>query len=529
MRQLQGLRAGRAWVGYMVIAGVLAILIPQAALAGSGPASDSAAELFSLDALWTERHPTVSRTFDEHVAYHRHFRSGFDFLDDSDAAIADVIATSPANGSLERWGLEMTNSEMEEMERRQRIQANFPAVAGAVVGDDWSEELIEGRDPDGSFGAFAGRWIDQQDGGRLYVALVPEHAGYEAAIERGYIAHQELVASDRLGPNDVVFVDAQFTADQLYTVNRDFAEIYLLDSSIDRKAVGMSASMSQRRNQVELYAEPDFIDIAYRFASMYPPGLVVVVPTDPGYLSPSDDTDPKDDWGAGDWHAGAAIDVKDGNGNFLGGCMWGATARTSSYVYAIMAAHCLNVSYGNTDFWWNYQVSASSRRGFQTWGGDDLIADPSEGFVGAYHDVYGDIARVMITETATVTDYDCYLESYTECGRTITRREYTWETEEGDTKCVAFGFRDLYVCAEVESNDAPQSGYDYLRQLDTNLVTESKGGDSGAGWKEASLMMGINKGHTGPLQHDSIATHAYYVDQYVGTLAFCGSSGVCNN
>jgi hypothetical protein len=481
---------------------------------------------------WTDDHLDSGRSFDEQLDYQRHFRSQFDFLDESDTAIGIAMSAAAGNGSFGRWGIEMTDEEYAEMSRRDRVQREFPLVAGAAVGDDWSEELLEGLDPNGSFGAFAGRWIDQQNGGRLVVALVPEHPEYASAIRRAEEARDELVQLGKLEMTDVVFIDAEFSADDLHRVNREFRELYLTNPAIgDRRSIGMSASMNPVENRVDLYAESAFLRAAGSFAAGYPEGLVEVVEVPDGALRGDDSVDPEDDWGAGNWHAGAKIDIFDGDIYGLGACQWGATARTTSYVYVVTAAHCLG--YDDNDLgvtsWWNDYVSNDDARGIRTYGGDDWIVDPNDHtYVVVYHGVYGDLARLSVSETQNVDDYDCYLEDSTLCGQEIWRREYTYETEIGDTKCVALASRG-WICATVNSNDAPISGYDNLRGIDTNSGNHSQDGDSGAGVYEDTLMMGIVKGHTGWWGYDTYMTHAYYILYSTGASAICGTSGVCNN
>lgn len=480
---------------------------------------------------WSSAHPEGD--FDYQVEYQRDFRSQFDFLDESDSAIAAVMGASVSNDSFARWGLQMTNAESSEMDRRDRIQREFPDIAGAAVGDDWSEELVEGLDPTGTFGAFAGRWIDQQDGGRLVVALVPTHSDYAAAKRRAEAQVSALVSDDRLDSDDVRFVDAQFTADDLYRVNKEFSEQYLTEGVHDRTMIGLSASMNPVENRVDLYVEPGWVSAAQTFAAKYTEGLVEIVEVPDGFLSVTDTVDPEDDWGAGNWHSGAKFDVYDGDLDWQGACSWGATARTTSYVYAVTAAHCLGYSsnsLGTTGFW-NDWVSNNTARGFRTWGGDDWIVGPNDhAYVYVYHGVRGDLARMNISVPGNVNDYECYLENFAICGQRITRRELTTETEIGDTKCVALASRG-YVCATLNSNDAPISGYDYLRGIDTNSGNHSQDGDSGAGVHESTLMTGIVKGHTGWWGYDTYFTHAYYIETsgYLAASKVCGTSGICDN
>jgi hypothetical protein len=519
-----GKRTGVVLLFTLVVAGSIAAV--PATGANEGPKQTPTIE--SARASWESRNPDGD--FDFRVGYHTRFRDQFDFLQDSDDVIAAVMAVSPTNDAPARWGLEMTDDEFREMVRRDRIQRELPSLAAAAVTGEWSEELVEGLEPEGSFGAFAGRWIDQQNGGKLVVALASNHPDYRSARDRVETGHSELMSAGRLDREDVLLVEVAFTADDLHRVNRDFARAFMSGVNPSDMAP-MSASMAPVRNLVELHAEPSALPTAETFAANYPEGLVEVVPVPEGSLSGSDDLRPRDDWGAGNWHSGAGIKVYDGNLNFLGTCMWGATVRTNTYVYMVTAAHCLGYSNGSgVVAWYNDSASSGVRRGIKTHKGNDWITDRNDGYVVVYHGSRGDLARLAITETQNVADYDCYLESETWCSRWINRREATTETEIGDVKCVAFGKRDAYVCGVLYSNDVAKMFYDFLRGIDTDSNDHSQGGDSGAGWKEATLLTGINKGHFGYPTYNTYFTHAYYIESqsHLDADAVCGTSGLCN-
>ncbi len=134
-------------------------VVAATAVADETPTAAGDDAVASVRAAWQAEFP--DRDFDFHVDHQRHLRSQFDFLDDSNEAIAAVMAAPNINGAFERYSIQMTDAELAEMDRRARVQREFPAIAAAAVGADWSEELVEGLDPDGTFGAFAGRWIDQ--------------------------------------------------------------------------------------------------------------------------------------------------------------------------------------------------------------------------------------------------------------------------------------------------------------------------------------------------------------------------------
>ncbi len=514
----------------LVVIGIMSVALLAATIVTADMASGSVDVIEDVRSDWQLAHPDSE--FDARVEYQRHFRSQFDFLDASDATIAAVMTGIPTNESLHRWGLEMSDAEYAEMDRRHQIQKELPAIAAAAVGPDWSEELVEGLAPERSFGAFAGRWIDQQNGGRLVVALVPSHPDYAVSIQRASDTRNTIVGEGRLASDDVRFVDVAFTADQIYQVNSDFGALYLTDDSA-RRDVGMSASMNPVENRVDLYFESDWTVQAQRFARGYPSGLVKLVPVADDALQGIDAVLPASDWGEGEWHSGAWVEIRDGNDSVIGTCLWGATARTTSRVYLVTAAHCAGYSFNNVNqqSWFNSSVSNAVKRGVQTYLGDDVISNQyASTFVLIYHGVRGDLARLEISPASNAGDYDCMIESSQTCGQHIVRRELTTETEIGDTKCITMKTRG-YVCGTLNSNDVQLSGYDWLRSINTGSSNHAQGGDSGGGIYEATLMTGILKGHFGWPTYDTYFTHAYYIETsgYLAATKVCGTTTICNN
>lgn len=490
----------------------------------------SASSLNVVRTAWTLEFPQGD--FDQRLGYQRDFRSQFDFLAEDDASIARVMGVAATNDAVERWGLKLSDQEYAELDRRVRIQKELPDIAAAAVGDAWSEELLEGLAAKDSFGAFGGRWIDQQNGGRLTIALSTEHPDYLIARSRVEAAVSDLVADQKLRQDDVAIVDVIFTADDLQRVNREFSHSFL--ERTDRDSIGMSASMNPVENRVDLYTTPEWEVEAYDFASGFEAGLVNVIVRERDEWSGRPSTLPAADWGAGNWHAGARITIFNGSQTALFGCGWGATGRTASYVYVITAAHCLGFpSNGSGQYsWWNNEVASSDRRGVRSSGGGDIIASSvAHNFVLIYNGVRGDLARLAITHASNANDYDCYLESYTICGRHITRRELTTETDIGDVRCMSYATTAIYSCGTINSNDAAWVGKDYLRQVNLGSSNHADDGDSGGGWKTASLMTGIHLGDKACPNCDAVFTHAYYIEKsgYLALTSVCGTSTICNN
>ena len=470
--------------------------------------------------------------FEVQFAYEQGYRARFDFLDSSSETTLTAMASGSSNGSYERYAVALSDEEVTEVDRRMMIQQNFAEVAASAVGDDWSEELVEGLDPKGSFGPVAGYWTDQGDGGRFQIAFVKEDQRSDQAREAVGQKVAELVSQGKLTrPGDVRIRDAEFSLDQIYAVNTDFAAEYI-DSHLDPAGVGMTVSINVKENRADLYAEPRWQAEAQEFASRFPKGLVNIVNAEAGGLRDRAELDPRDDWGFGKWHAGAAIRVRHGDGSQEGGCTWGASSKTNTFTYVVTAAHCLgdgpyeDVNTGRVGFW-NSSKAAAEQIGVRSFAGGDNIADWSNGFVRYYQGPRGDIATISTDHHGVNADYSCYLEDFIWCDRHITGRALTGNTIVGNDYYAALGSTEMYLHFELLTNDAPITGRDYLRQLDSNGATQ--GGDSGSGWKFAGTLHGIHRS-SGTNSGDAVFTHAYYVENssYLGRT-ICGSGGNCDN
>lgn len=265
--------------------------------------------LAALAAMWVVFVPspaaaTPADDLDAGVAYQVFFRSQTDFLDTSLETIHARLAEQPDNGSMERWGLYLSDAELAEMDRRQELARWYPELAAAAVGDDWSEELVEGLDPDGTFGAYAGHWIDPDNGDRLVLALVETHPDYDGALARVEARLQQLVAVGKLAATDVVLRSARYTADELYAVDAAFNDMYLTPAAAN--VVVMSASINPIDNRVDLYTSPDWRGSAERFAAGYPADLVQIVEVPESDLRPEYQATPRTDWGYGAAHTPGA-------------------------------------------------------------------------------------------------------------------------------------------------------------------------------------------------------------------------------
>jgi hypothetical protein len=136
----------------------------------------------------------------------------------------------------------------------------------------------------GTFGAFAGRWVDQEDGGRLVIALRSSHPDYTDARARVLEQSELLVSEGRLDEGDLRIVEVEFGADDVYEVNATFARRYLEAPEVEPLSVRMSVSVNLETNTADLYAEPAWLDEAEAFAEEFPAGLVRIVPVEEGSL-----------------------------------------------------------------------------------------------------------------------------------------------------------------------------------------------------------------------------------------------------
>ena len=521
----------------MIVVSLIAALVATAPGVGASDLNRDPGDLTELEVearrIWANGEG-ASGTFDSQVGYAQKLRSTFDFLDSSRVTVLGAIASEHSNSAYERFGLALSNSELKELDRRISNQESFGEIVMAVAGEDLSEDLWEGLDPDGSFGPMAGYWVDNQDGSRLQIRIVTENSRSNEARRAGERKVAELVDQGRLSSSDEVrFHEAEFSLDEIYAVNYDFGVEHLVEG---RKSpeLAMSVSINPVNNSADLYAEPDALEAAQSLAKGYPDGLVRVIAVGAGELSEQQEMDPRDDWGPGNWHAGAAISIRDGNGNGQGNCTWGASARSYSLTYIVTAAHCLGSGAyddrtSGLNFFSNSNVSNANARGVRSFTGNDAISnwnDPN--FIIWYNGPRGDIAAISTDQHAVNADYSCYNQSLSGCSIHIVDRATISQTFIGKLVCASLGKTEEYQCHTVVSNDAAVVGRDYVREIDS--AGDTARGDSGAGWKSGNDLHGIHLGrNTG--NNNGLFTHAYYVedDSYLARVAICGGGGDCNN
>lgn len=483
-------------------------------------APDLEADMAVAEARWVDQ--GLSRSLEMQLQYEQHFRSKFDFLaEDTASTVRDM-----AHEDLSPYGAFLSDPDRTELERRMAIRPWFDDVVAAAVGPDYSEELIEGLAPGASFGALAGYWVDNLDGSRLQLALTADHPLTPVAREAAEAKIDELVADGAIAQDDVRIFEAPYSLDEIYKVNADFAAQYL-DGVEHPERIRMSVSINVRDNVADLYVEPGWEDEAWRFALRHEPGLVNVVYAEAGDLSTTEDLSTRADWGLGNWHAGAQVRVKKDASGGDSLCTWGASAKTSTYSYIVLAAHCYGHSQGSVGSYWNSDKSGAALKWLVSYAGNDTLSPKGSGFVRYYNSTRGDIMTVSTQQHVTNDDYDCYFENKNLCGRLISGRALTGDSMAGDWVWAALGRTDAYLGFEIVTHDAPLSGRDFMRELDSNSGTQ--GGDSGAGFKNGSKMHGIYHGRRNS-NDNAIFTHAYYVEDsaYLGRT-ICGSGGNCDN
>ncbi len=264
---------------------------------------------------WSEQHSTIP--FDDQFAHETSWKSDVGVLDSSDQTVLSAMASLPRNDSYQRYGVARPDDELQEVDRRMIVQQEFSEIIASAVGDGWSEEMVEGLTPSTSFGPIAGYWIDQQDNGRLQIALVTSDARASAVKRRVEERIDELIRSgSEIQHSDIRYRSATYSLDDLYAVNRSFGLEYLpvsheydssnsspeVDTGVpvqkdNHDDVRMSASINVVTNQVDLYAETQWVDSAEAFATNYPDGLVNIIEVEAHTLSPGDETLPRNDLG----------------------------------------------------------------------------------------------------------------------------------------------------------------------------------------------------------------------------------------
>lgn len=488
-------------------------------------ASQSAAtQIEDARLAWSLAHPALD--FDASVAYQQAFRSEFDFAADDEATIATAMVYAEDNGSFEKYGLHLTDDEFAELERRGRISQELSRIKVAFVGTGLSEEDLH-EDPaltpqDVWGSAFAGSWIDQHEGGRLRIAVVGGSKDATAATLRASGVVDDLVRGGSLSVTDFELVPAEFSYADLVSAQEQWVDGATKIGALS-DARGFASDIDLQANQlVVFYGSDSQLEYAEEFVRSMPDGMVRIGGQGPTVREISNPAS-NHDWP----HAGLVLHVEKQDSTSPVTCTWGLTARTSSYVYAITAAHCspYRSEVDNPPSYWeweNYTISTQSGgyRHDAYHGTRDVSED---GYTFGRHWQSGDIMRIMITEWH-MDDYDCY-HSGSDCGTQIVRRELTSETEVNETKCASLPQTSpYYICSTLTSNNYQIGNRTWIRRTNHNL--NDAGGDSGAGLKESTLATGILGAE---LDDDGGAlwTHAYYVENTLG-VTICGTSGVCN-
>ena len=88
--------------------------------------------------------------------------------------ILRTMALDSDNGAYEKWGLHLSDEELAELNRRDATEVARAPVAAAVMNTGLSEEdagRLALKNEEWMGESYAGSWIDQQDGGRIKVAI----------------------------------------------------------------------------------------------------------------------------------------------------------------------------------------------------------------------------------------------------------------------------------------------------------------------------------------------------------------------
>ncbi len=356
---------------------------------------------------------------------------------------------------------------------------------------------------------YAGSWIDQLNGGKITIAT-KSGAASGAAAARGLALASDLIQSGHILESDVQFVEHEFSLAEI----TDAADAFF-SGPLQELGDGAYAFVDEPRNTLVIRAEPTAVDSIEQFANENAPGLVTVTLVPEGATSPTPAAAPQSNHSSP--HAGVKLNLNRASDNVSGGnCTWGFTARTSTSIYAITAYHC------HPDHQWGVSKHGVTSSVKVTVGGQVVS---SSGFSYSYNGERGEVTRAQILSLSITDDNNCY-HSDSDCNTRISRREYTYETGVGETKCASLRGTNDYRCGTIVSNNWVGTFEGVPMKWIRQITFYASLSDSGGGWKESTRATAITNGRIGSPDWDTLATHMYYVETKL-SVTTCGTSGSC--
>lgn len=447
-----------------------------------------------------------------HLTYARQFRSQFDFLSTDQAHVESLVADGGVPASLIAYGLEMTEGEWAEMERRLAVIARIPDIKPIVTGRrfDAAEEALELPDRRLLTGPiFSGIWQDHMDGGRLKLAVT----------DVGAIDREALYGLFPRGSEDLVIIEQSYSLDELYTW-RDVIWSRISERLL-AAGVGFSYSDLGVRLQLELYPGFQASDLDALLEGV-PQDEVVFVPMAQGPEELDLNWKPH----GSTQMAGLEIGVY-GSGWFLD-CTWGLSGHTSSFAYLITAGHCVTpagtILSGYGARWVKQNPTAEN------------VISASNAFVYARNKDGAaklDHARIQLHGNYANSNGNKYhgsVSSHTahDSTRTTSRLNFNYHAV-GQTVCASLGATGEFKCGVVTSIDTSGTfrGNSYVNRVKASIC--GTWGDSGAGVIDSG---GLNATIHGLLtdgwpcdepiypNQGILFEKAWYVKAYIGASSF---------
>jgi len=428
-------------------------------------------------------------------------------------ATPNSIAAAIENKEGEVLGLFVSGAEAREFERRLDVGDLIPAVrdalgiaqAAPVRRDGFGygralatqEDVAESR-PEG----FGGIWQDQDDGGKIVVALVDPSAHDLGAL-----------AAAAGGEVNLKVIQVAMSQAELEAI-RDDVKVALGAAQVPSAVV-----VDSRSDGKQIVVQTP--DIAGAQEALDVASLSQHVEVVAGE-APVPEGDPGDVHGERDQMPGLRLQVKNGP---TGTCSWGVNGHTSSLNYIVTAGHCFQTN-KNYQGWINntevYQGSSSNLS-------NNFHLTPGRQYLYSVRGDGRDAARVSSPQA----DSNCY-HAGSNCNKYIKSRALhnSWEVN-SDWVCASLGRTNIYDCGVVqEENFDPDSffGIFQSRCQGENMLRydiDTRRGDSGSGiigeYRNSSAAS-IDAIHSCGVGTSGAGNTAYHVKQKLGFDFNCASS-----
>ncbi len=416
-------------------------------------------EFESVRSLWSEGAALVDQ-----IDYQLGFRSRFDHLAIDVNGLAELLQARPRNGAIDELGLYMWDREYEELQRRIRLGDRMDAVVEAITGVPPIDPAREGEEP--RFGPlFAGIWQDQNDGGRIVVA-VTDLGQVDLGAVAGIVGGSELVR----------VVEQRYSYDETNRI-RDRIVAAMQEGGIEASVVVTTSGEGRR---IEIWTpEVSAATAAARRVASADAFRVV----DKGSFKPIGYPQQTHTWG--DLQPGLAIAVGSGSGSAGEKCTWGFNGHTSAYNYVVTAGHCAPTAYENYTGWVSGSNKFEISQTFSTANPWPRIVTVGDTFLKSVYSTTYDMLRAE----SPYADDNCYHgsggSSAAHCQWPMANRALhnSWEVN-SDVTCASLGSSNTYRCGLIL-----EENFEGRRKV--RAAISAVGGDSGAGAKYSYTIDGI--------------------------------------